>query len=58
MYLPAQWDEKSKEGQMVTAKEGLSTIKTMGTTVPIIAGLLGLFLLFVGLWLQRAPRKS
>lgn len=58
MYLPAQWDEKSKEGQMVTAKEGLSTIKTMGTTVPIIAGLLGLFLLFIGLWLQRAPRKS
>src|SRR5699024_5995040 len=50
MYLPAQWDEQSKEG--------LSTIKTMGTTVPSIAGLLGLFLLFVGLWLQRAPRKS
>ena len=56
MYLPAKWDEKSKESQMATAKEGLSTIKTMGTTVPWIAGAVGIILLIVGFWLQREPR--
>lgn len=56
LYLPAQWDDRARENQMATAKEGLSTMKTMGVVMPWILGVVGVVLIIVGFLLGRAPR--
>ena len=58
MYIPGAWNEKSQAAQMDKAKEGLSTLKTMGTTLPWILGPLGLLLLIIGLVMALKRRRS
>ena len=58
LYIPGAWNETSKEQQMDKAKEGLSTLKTMGTTVPWILGPLGLLLLLAGLIMALKRRRA
>lgn len=58
MYLPAEWDKESQHNQMATAKEGLSSIKTMGTVLPWVLGIVGVLLIIVGFVLHRGNRRK
>ena len=58
LYIPGAWNDESRAAQMDKAKEGLKTMKTMGTTVPWILGPLGLLLLLVGLVMALKRRRA
>ena len=58
MYIPGAWNEKSQAAQMDKAKEGLNTLKTMGTTLPWILGPVGLLLLIIGLVMALKRRRD
>lgn len=56
MYFPGEWNDEARANQMFKAKEGLSTLKMMGTILPWTLGIAGLLLLVVGFMLHRERR--
>lgn len=58
LHIPGEWNDASRASQMDKAKEGLKTLKTMGTTVPWILGPLGLLLLLAGLIMALKRRRA
>ena len=57
IYYPGEFNDETHENQMTRAKDGLSTLTTMGTIVPWGAGIIGLILLVIGFILNRSAGK-
>ena len=57
IYYPGEFNDETHENQMTRAKDGLSTLTTMGTIIPWGAGIIGLILLVIGFILNRSAGK-
>ena len=53
MYIPGKWSKPTSERASAKASENADKIKTMGTTLPWILGIVGILFLVVGFILHR-----